>query len=471
MNFQLHLKGMALLTALAAIYPLPAFAAVVAGITQFSAGDVDLHHTDGKIDRLYKGSPVENGQAIVTGVNGRAQVKFSDGGLISLQPNTEFRISNYADQNSVNEDRFFVDLLRGSMRVVTGLIGKRNRDNYKLRTTSATIGIRGSGFNAAYYPDGTLGVTTEIDEIEVCTKNGCIGLTAGESVRVTNSTELPTRTFIRPTLPTPEPSQEAVVAGNQTTADGKPKVLSSAVAAAPVVQAPSPGAVPTPELPPGPAPAPIPQTNFTNSQVFAVGIEKKNESSNLFGTPGASTTFSGNRLVRVDNAGVSIWSDDTPAATVFQSLGNVSEAAFVGWGTWATGRKKEGNTTQLDNVHYIAGRATSLPEIQTLLSTPATFNYTHRGHTTPTRSDGALGTFTGATFAVQYFGGQSTYSINTRINTSWGDIGENFQSDQASFSGSYIQGTFIGPNAGFAGLTYSKDLGAGVVAGAVVFAK
>ena len=35
---------------------------------------------------------IEGRQAIVTGTNGRAQVKFSDGGLISLQPNTEFKI-------------------------------------------------------------------------------------------------------------------------------------------------------------------------------------------------------------------------------------------------------------------------------------------------------------------------------------------------------------------------------------------
>ena len=38
--------------------------------------------------RLHKPS----GQAIVTGGNGRAQVKFTDGGLISLQPNTEWQV-------------------------------------------------------------------------------------------------------------------------------------------------------------------------------------------------------------------------------------------------------------------------------------------------------------------------------------------------------------------------------------------
>ena len=62
------------------------------------------------------------------------------------------------------------------MRAITGLIGKRNRDNYRLTTTTATIGIRGSGFKVGYNPDGSLGITSELDKIEVCNQSGCIGL-------------------------------------------------------------------------------------------------------------------------------------------------------------------------------------------------------------------------------------------------------------------------------------------------------
>ena len=162
-----HLQQTLLVLALAAIYPIQAGAAASAGIAQFIAGDVNVRSADGKTGALLKGKDIESGQAIVTGANGRAQVRFSDGGLISLQPNTEFKIATYVDKADPQQDRFLVDLLRGSMRAITGLIGKRNRANYKVTTTTATIGIRGSGFNVGYNPDGSLGVSAEKDAIEV----------------------------------------------------------------------------------------------------------------------------------------------------------------------------------------------------------------------------------------------------------------------------------------------------------------
>ena len=126
MKQQYQLKNAMLMMALAAAYPMQSFAA--AGIAQFSAGDVTLRR-GAATDTLTKGKNIESGDAIVTGANGRAQVRFSDGGLVSLQPNSQFNIANYADRNDPKQDAFLVDLLRGGMRAVTGLIGKRNRDN------------------------------------------------------------------------------------------------------------------------------------------------------------------------------------------------------------------------------------------------------------------------------------------------------------------------------------------------------
>ena len=92
MKPNLPLKNATLFIALAAVYPLQVNAA--AGVAQFTAGEVNLRQTDGRITALTKGGEIDSGNAIVTGNNGRAQVKFTDGGLISLQPNTEFKISN-----------------------------------------------------------------------------------------------------------------------------------------------------------------------------------------------------------------------------------------------------------------------------------------------------------------------------------------------------------------------------------------
>jgi hypothetical protein len=212
MKTSFKLNNQVLLLALAAIYPLQSFGA--AGVTQFASGDVSRTAAAGAAGALSKGSPIESGDTIVTGREGRAQIRFSDGGMVSLAPNSQFKLANYDDRGDPAQDHFLVDFLRGGMRALTGLIGKRNKANYKVTTTTATIGIRGSAFNAMYNPDGTLSVSTEQDAIEVCTKAGCIGLEVGESARVGGPDELPTRTDLRGSLPVPEPLRPPGIFGD-----------------------------------------------------------------------------------------------------------------------------------------------------------------------------------------------------------------------------------------------------------------
>ncbi len=463
------LKNAVLLMALAAAYPLQAHA--LAGVAQFTAGEVNLRQTDGRITALAKGGDINSGNAIVTGTNGRAQVKFTDGGLISLQPNTEFKIANYVDQNDPKEDRFLVDLLRGSMRAITGLIGKRNRDNYKLTTTTATIGIRGSGFKVGYNLDGTLGITSELDKIEVCNQSGCIGLVAGESVRVIDSASPPVRTSTQAKVDTPPTEKEPTVVGDKVNDTGKADIV-EAVKPAP---APSPKPSPTPS----PAPAPVPvQRTFTNVAVSAVGTNGTTLYT-LLTSPGATTVFSDNKLLNVDNnvgGGFSKWSESGSSGppSDFKSVGNVSDANFIGWGTWVSGQREYLGTVMLNHVHYIAGRPTAATEIATLMAGGGTATYNLVGHTAPIRN-GVAGTLssTGTSFSVTF--GSTQYTVNATMNTSFGSISDSatVTSQTATFTGSnsYIRGALIGTNAAMAGLTYSKDFGAGMITGAAAFQK
>jgi len=100
------LKRAALSVVVAAAFPAQSFAAGSAGVAQFIAGDVNVLRANGKTEALAKGKPLESGESILTGNGGRAQVRFSDGGLVSLQPNTEFKIANYVDEADPKQDRF-----------------------------------------------------------------------------------------------------------------------------------------------------------------------------------------------------------------------------------------------------------------------------------------------------------------------------------------------------------------------------
>ncbi|WP_341904652.1 FecR family protein [Polaromonas sp. YR568] len=446
MKSEFPFKNTLLFMALAAAYPLTAAAAQGAGIAQFASGEVLLRRSDGQSDPLVKGRGIESGQAIVTGTTGRAQVKFTDGGLVSLQPNTEFKITNYVDQADPRQDRFLVDLLRGSMRAITGLIGKRNRENYKVMTTTATIGIRGSGFNAGYNPDGSLTVTAEFDAIEVCNAGNCVGLTAGESVQVLNKTDPPVRTNTRAPVPTPPPEQEPVVTGNNTDSAGKAVIVASQ----------------------SPTAAPISRT-FSNIAVVAVSTNSSGGAYSLTTSSTPTSVFSDNKLVSVQDGTTKLAERGTALpVSNFKSVGNVTDANFIGWGMWTAGQQDYFGTTLLNNVHYIAGRPTAQTEINTLMAATGSATYTLVGSTAPTLN-GVAGTLNSASFTISF--GSTAYNVNTSINTSFGNFTDAASSSSAGFSGAAIKGLLIGTNASFAGLTYNKDFGSGVVSGALAFQK
>lgn len=441
MNQNFRFKNAALLMALAAAYPLQAYA--LAGVAQFTAGEVNVRQTDGRVTALAKGGDIDSGHAIVTGLNGRAQVRFTDGGLVSLQPNTEFKISNYVDQNDPKQDRFLVDLLRGSMRAITGLIGKRNRENYKLTTTTATIGIRGSGFKVGYNPDGTLGITSELDKIEVCNQSGCIGLVAGESVRVIDSVTPPVRTSEQAKVDTPSTEKDPVAVAEKVNEEGKAVIVTTVAS---TTAASSTG-------------------SFTNMLVRA-----------NYGATTGGTTFvpSGGALTVLDANKVTKFTDGsfgyTPN-TVGSSgfLGATATNDFIGWGVWTSATKADLVTPSpisANYLHYVAGQPTPL------MPTTGTLSYSLVGSTAPTLYTGASGTISASSTFTAYFGG--TPKVDVSIITSFGTVTENaIGISGQNFAGTSVKGFFSGPNAVRAGLVYQgfSSGNGGYFSGAAVFQK
>ncbi|RZJ14894.1 MAG: hypothetical protein EON50_04185 [Acidovorax sp.] len=137
------------------------------------------------------------------------------------------------------------------MRAITGLIGKRDASNYKVTTPTAVVGIRGSAFLIGFNAEGELVVSGEQDEIEVCTEAGCVGVKAGESVRVVSSSQLPLYTHTRAVLPMPPPPVPFMV-GEQI--DGRAQLVTAPIAPAPP---PVAGGPPAPTVPP-PTTVPVP---------------------------------------------------------------------------------------------------------------------------------------------------------------------------------------------------------------------
>lgn len=93
--------------------------------------------------RLAEGMAVHVGEEIGASATGEAVLKTNDGGLIAVRPNTRFQAESYAADGKP-EDRQVLRLVTGALRVVTGWIGKLNRNGHKVNTPTATIGVRGT---------------------------------------------------------------------------------------------------------------------------------------------------------------------------------------------------------------------------------------------------------------------------------------------------------------------------------------
>jgi len=58
-----------------------------------------------------------------------------------------FHIEAFSYDKKANQENAALSLIKGGVRVVTGLIGRVNHDKYRFRVAGATIGIRGTGFD------------------------------------------------------------------------------------------------------------------------------------------------------------------------------------------------------------------------------------------------------------------------------------------------------------------------------------
>ena len=111
-------------------------------------GALAAREADGKIRKLIFGSSVFEGDTLQSDAGSYAVVVFRDGGRITLQASSVFQVEAFKYDKARGQENIALRLIKGGVRVVTGLIGRVNRDNYKFRMSGATIGIRGTGFDA-----------------------------------------------------------------------------------------------------------------------------------------------------------------------------------------------------------------------------------------------------------------------------------------------------------------------------------
>ena len=443
-RFKLTRQAMFLAT-ISAAFPVTGYCA--AGRVDFAIGNVESVTSTGTRHPLSKGAEINTGETISTSAGARAQVRFADGGFISLQPNTQFRVDEFNYKNKTDgEEKGFFSLLKGGFRAITGAIGHVNKTTYRVKTPAATLGIRGTGYNMVLRDDG-LFVNVGEGAISLSNNAGLLVVTAGGAAFVANANTAPVPTNEQPQTP-PAGLQEPTFSvadnrdssGNLTVIPNIPVLLSGAGYKL---------AYAYNDTVPGPGP--------------------------IFGAAGltnVNATFSGSSQLS-QYSGTNISSGLVETGTPLAATTTSSTDGIIGWGRWTGSTVSTGmsSLTSAGVFHYVVGIPTAAMPLL------GTATYSLLGFTTPTDTIGTSGytilntallsvnfAATGAQIGVAMTvtnGGNNVYALNGTASI----VGSNFTGSATALNNGFvctsgscsatINGFFAGTNASRAGLSYT----------------
>lgn len=145
------LRGLFAVLALASAIAAQAQQAATVGTITHLSGTLTVRKSDGSQRFLSVKSGVSEGDTLQTVQGTYARLKFDDGAEVVLRPESQMKIEEFKfDQEKPEADNMFFNLIKGGLRSVTGLLGRRNRDRVKFSAPSATIGIRGTHFGLLF---------------------------------------------------------------------------------------------------------------------------------------------------------------------------------------------------------------------------------------------------------------------------------------------------------------------------------
>ncbi|MDQ0026945.1 hypothetical protein J2X90_004772 [Variovorax paradoxus] len=117
-----------------------------AGFVKSVRGNVQLLSAAGTSRTASAGDALAAVDRIVTGPDSSASVVLRDDTTLMVGPSSRLDLKEFHFNSTTHEGGVLISLLRGSMRMITGLIGKTNPDAIRVETQTATIGIRGTDF-------------------------------------------------------------------------------------------------------------------------------------------------------------------------------------------------------------------------------------------------------------------------------------------------------------------------------------
>lgn len=431
------------LSLIAAAYPMTCYSDS-AGRAAFIIGTVDAVAPDGSRRALETGSEINSGDSINTSAGARAQLRFSDGGYVSLQPNTVFRVDQFNYQNKTDgQEKGFFSLLKGGLRAITGAIGKVNRETYQVATPNATIGIRGTGYKAEIR-DGGLFVSVGEGVISLTNSVGLLVVSAGNAAYVASPDSSPEPSKEQPQTP-PAPLQ-------------------------PITQSSSTSTIIVPNLP-----SMASGSGYTLGYAY-LGVDATNGRGQL---SNVNAVFNSSSQLLSFNDGTN--SGNLAGGKITFSATD----GIIGWGRWTenftANVPPNGSVLTPATFDYVIGIPTAV------MPTTGTATYNLMGYTNPTATDGSTGWNVSGNLSVT-FSTTNTIGVNMTVANAVDNfiVAGSGSGSGATFTGTIstsgtvcgsgcstsISGFFAGTDASRAGLSYQVTDGNNRnILGAAAFAK
>lgn len=132
--------GLAMLLMAGAVYAEDSI-----GTVKTLKGEVNVVR-DGTAMTAATGMRLMAADKLITGADSSVGIALQDATLMALGAKSETQLSEFRYDPVKREGNMLISVIKGSMRFVTGLLGKQNPSAVGIRTPTATIGIRGTDF-------------------------------------------------------------------------------------------------------------------------------------------------------------------------------------------------------------------------------------------------------------------------------------------------------------------------------------
>lgn len=229
-----------------------------------TSGNVQSVSSGGASHTLRRRSEIHAGDRIIVGPRGFVQMRMVDSAIISLSENTDFTIHEYLfDDTPGRANKAILELHKGGLRTIDGLIGKEENDQYLLITPGGDVTPHGTAYSCSVAEDDTTYCGVNQGGIKMSNEAGSVDLGIGANADYAKAENRQTAPEILLQMPPQLGGIPLIPPGNQPAPPQQPNSAPGQGPAITVIPrrttriSPGPNTI-TPQQPGGTFPAPIP---------------------------------------------------------------------------------------------------------------------------------------------------------------------------------------------------------------------